>query len=301
MSRIPVAIEAFGKTDPGQLRENNEDSFLVANMHRTLVVDQTSVDIGDNPRLDGNTQGTLLLVADGMGGESAGDRASRMAIETLANYVLNGMPWYYQLDERHGPDLVTVLREGVARCEAAIQEYQRKTGTEGRMGTTFTLAYILWPNLYIAHAGDSRCYLMRTSKLRQLTKDHTIAQLMVDQGQTEELDDEHYGHVLWNAVGADINTPVKPQVGKHELTYGDHLLLCSDGLYGLVSDERITQLMLAPSSAEEACTRLINEANESGGHDNVTVIVARFRAGEVNDDEPTIEQSVDDDEPTAML
>lgn len=304
MSPNPVVVEAFGQTDPGKLRETNEDQFLIARLHRSLVLDGSSLQTEDESRRDGRFQGTVLMVADGMGGESAGDRASKMAVETIMDYLLNSMPWFYRIDHRHGGDLVTVLREGVALCNEKIQSYQRSEPEQGRMGTTLTMAYVLWPNLYVVHVGDSRCYLLRGSELRQVTKDHTVAQMMVDQGQTTDLDDERYGHVLWNAVGADPATPPKPQVGKYELAIDDHLMLCSDGLYGMLSDERIKQLLLAPSSAREACHQLVDGALDNGGEDNVTTVVARFHADIAQDDESTIElqtQIEDDEEPTIMM
>jgi protein phosphatase len=296
-----VAIEACGRSDPGRIREQNEDSFVVSNLHRTMVVEQSSLEFDDGHALQGEVLATLLLVADGMGGESAGDRASRLAVETYVDYVLNEMPWFYHLDERHGGDLVTVLRDGVARCEAKIQAYQQADPERGRMGTTLTLAWVLWPNLYVVHAGDSRCYLLRKGELKQLTKDHTVAQLMADQGTATPRDSEQYGHVLWNAVGADAATPVKPQVGKHELQFGDYLLLCSDGLHGMVNEERIRQLLLAPSSAPEAAQQLVQAALDGGGEDNVTVVVARCQARGTFDEETTMEHPFSDDEEPTMM
>ncbi len=295
---IPVTIETHGRSDPGRVRENNEDSFIFANLHRTMEVEGTSLPMETPGTLQGQLQSTLLLVADGMGGEEAGDRASRMAVETYVDYILNLMPWFYRLDELHGGDLANVLRAGVARCEATIQEYQQAVPGRGRMGTTLTMAWVLWPNLYIVHAGDSRCYLLREGKLQQITKDHTVAQLMADQGKT---DAQQYGHVLWNAVGADANTPVKPEVTKHELQFGDYLMLCSDGLYDMVDDAKILQLMLAPSSAREATKQLINAALEGGGEDNVTTVVARFRAEETEEGETTLERAYSDDNEATLL
>jgi protein phosphatase len=301
----PVILEAYGQTDPGKMREANEDQYFIARLHRSLVIEGTSASQQEGPnRRDGLFQATVLLVADGMGGEAAGDRASQIAIETIVDYLLNSMPWFYRLDTRHGGDLVTMLREGIALCNTNIQEFQRSEPDQGRMGTTLTMAYVLWPNLYVVHVGDSRCYLVRDGELRQLTKDHTVAQLMIDQGKDIALDDERYGHMLWNAVGADPSTPPKPQIGKYELAVDDQLMLCSDGLYGMISDEKIKQLLLAPCSAKESCRQLIDAALDHGGEDNVTTVVAQFHPQELDDEPSTIQASVppsEDDEPTLLM
>lgn len=298
MTPIPVVIEAYGHTDPGRMRGNNEDQYLVANLNRSLMVERTSLSFGEQERLHGNFQGTILLVADGMGGESAGDRASHLAVDSIVDYMLNAMPWFFRLDEKLASDLFNALIIGVKQCEASIQDYQRNSSTQGRMGTTLTLAYVLWPNMYVVHVGDSRCYLLRDGQMKQISRDHTVAQLMAEQGKANEDDEQRYGHVLYNAVGADADTPVKPEVFKIELTFGDCVLLCSDGLHGFVSEKRIQNLLESTESASDACEQLIDEANENGGEDNITVVVAHFRkeATVVDEDAPTI---VDSESPPA--
>jgi protein phosphatase len=292
MDPVPVRIEAFGQSDVGHYRDENEDQFLVAHLSRSLEVERTSLSIDDQTRLHGVFQGTLLLVADGMGGEKAGGHASRLAVQTLTTYVLNTMPWFFRLDEKLADDLIQVLREGVSRCEAAIHSYRESTVEGSRMGTTVTLAYILWPNMYLVHAGDSRCYLLRQGQLQQLTRDHTVAQLMADRGQSDPDRDQRYGHVLWNAVGAEPSQPVNPDVTRTCLLFGDTVLLCSDGLHGLVADERIAQILVEGRRLEDACQGLIDEALANGGQDNVTVVMARFAPVEGEDEATVIERAV---------
>jgi protein phosphatase len=290
MDPVPVSIEAYGLSDVGKHREENEDQFLVAHLNRSVEVERTSLSIDDQTRLHGIFQGTLLLVADGMGGETAGGTASRLAVQTLTTYVLNTMPWFFRLDEKLGEELIQVLREGVRRCEAAIHSYREATVEGTRMGTTMTLAYILWPNMYLVHAGDSRGYLLRQGQLQQLTRDHTLAQMMTDRGQSDPEQEKRYGHVLWNAVGAEPSQPVNPDVTRTSLQFGDTVLLCSDGLHGLVAPERIQQILCSPRSVKDACQALVDEALAGGGTDNVTVVMARFGQVGAEDEATYIER-----------
>lgn len=291
MDPVAVSIEAYGHSDVGRCREENEDQFLVAHLNRSLEVERTSLSIEDQTRLHGVFQGTILLVADGMGGETAGGTASRLAVQTLTTYVLNTMPWFFRLDERLGDELTQVLREGVRRCEATIHTYREATVEGTRMGTTMTLAYILWPNMYLVHAGDSRGYLLRQGQLQQLTRDHTVAQMMAERGQSDPEREARYGHVLWNAVGAEPSQPANPDVTRTGLQFGDTVLLCSDGLHGLVSPERIQQILLSPRSVKDACEALVDEALANGGTDNVTVVMARFGRVETDDEATCIERA----------
>lgn len=274
----PVVVEAFGKTDRGRVRETNEDQFLIANLNKSMMVEQTSLGLETQTRLHGVLQGTLLVVADGMGGHSYGDVASRVAVEALASYTLNTMPWFFRLDERHGDDLEVVLEEALRRCESAITDLHGGQG-DRKAGTTVTMAYILWPNLYLVHAGDSRAYLRRDGKLYQISHDHTMAQRIAEETgeDPEELAQGRLGHVLANAVGA-AGEAVSPEVKKYDLDGRDTLLLCSDGLTDMLEDEKINAILGSSPGAESACRELLEEAIRAGGEDNVTVVVSRFKA-----------------------
>lgn len=146
------------------------------------------------------------------------------------------------------------------------------------MGTTVTMAYIVWPKLYLTHAGDSRCYLLRNSRLQQLTTDHTFGQRLVNAGILEEerLASSHWNNVLWNFVGTQA-AALQPEVCERELRIGDSILLCTDGLSKHVSEREITKILKEDLDAEPTCRKLIEAAIRSGGRDNVTVIVARFQ------------------------
>src|SRR5262249_4474144 len=154
----------------------------------------------DHTRLFGGSQGQLQLVADGMGGHAEGKRASTIAVESLSNYVLNTMSWFFRLQEVAAGDLEEELKAALKACQESIEEAADMIDGPQRMGTTVTMAYILWPRLYVVHAGDSRCYLQRGAKLEQITTDHTVAQQLVESGalSPEEAQDSRWSKVLWN-------------------------------------------------------------------------------------------------------
>ena len=144
------------------------------------------------------------------------------------------------------------------------------------MGTTVTLAYILWPRMYVIHAGDSRCYVQRDGELIQLTKDHTVAQQMIDDEilTPKQAARSPFSHVLWNCVGGS-NRSVKPEVVRYNLQGGDQVLLCSDGLHGMIDDQAIASALQIKTGSISVVKRLIDEANAGGGRDNITAVLAK--------------------------
>jgi protein phosphatase len=139
------------------------------------------------------------------------------------------------------------------------------------------MAYILWPRLYVVHVGDSRCYLFRPPRLEQITTDQTMAQQLVERGvlAAEEAPQSRWSHVLWSCLGG-AKREMNAEVYKATLAAGDTLLLCTDGLTGGVRDDKIVELLRQGGNAQEMCERLVAAANEAGGKDNITVVVARF-------------------------
>jgi protein phosphatase len=270
-------MDCFGLTDTGKVREGNEDQFLVADLNKSMLIHQTSLSVEDHTRLFGGSQGKLLLVADGMGGHAAGRQASTVAVEGLAQYVLNTMPWFYRLRHDREDDLEEELRSALEHCQKRVEEASAAPGRRG-MGTTLTMAWLLWPRLYVVHAGDSRCYLLRGARLEQVTTDHTLAQKLVERGELspEEAHESRASHLLYNCIGGG-SPDLSVDVYKASLRLGDTLLLCTDGLTALVSDARIRDVLLGSQAAEEACRALIGLANDLGGTDNITVVVAYFR------------------------
>jgi serine/threonine protein phosphatase PrpC len=271
-------MDCFGITDVGKVRPANEDQFLIADLNKSMLIHQTTLSHEDHTRMFGNSQGKLLVVADGMGGHSEGKRASSIAVQSLSNYILNTMPWFFRLRTDEEADLKDELIAALHQCQQSI-EVAAGNHTECRgMGTTLTMAYVLWPRLYVVHAGDSRCYLLRAGRLEQITTDHTIAQQLVQKGALlpEEAAASRFSHMLWNCLGGGTHD-LTPDVFKATLQLGDTLLLCTDGLTGRVTDKQITEILTRPLTAEQACQQLVAAANDAGGTDNITVIVAHFR------------------------
>jgi protein phosphatase len=220
------------------------------------------------------------MVADGMGGEGAGDVASRVAIDTVTSYLLGVMPWASRApippDEASSSGIGAQLSSALVVGDSSVK-LAGQHSTTPHMGTTLTLALVLWPDLYVAHAGDTRCYFLRAGQLSRLTTDHTMAQKVLDEAgepvdPTSELHD-----VLWNSLGGNERAP-EPQIIKLALKLGDRLLLCSDGLTKHVSDREILDTLSTDDTNSRQCDALIRLAMAGGGSDNVTVVVAHASA-----------------------
>jgi protein phosphatase len=272
---MPHAIDCFGITDRGRVRESNEDQFLIADLDKAMLVRQSSLADADHARMFGGSRGHLLVVADGIGGAAGGKRASGLAVQAVTRFVLDTMPWFLRLRSRED-DAIEDLKEALEASRSAVSAAAASERGRERMGTTLTLAYVLWPRLFVVHAGDSRAYLYRKGQLHLITRDHTVAQKMVDEGQLSPgaIEKSPWSHVLYKCIGtgqADLN----PDVFRSTLEDEDLLLLCTDGLTGPVPEKRIAEL-LDDGRAEDAARRLTDEALAAGAPDNVTVVVARF-------------------------
>lgn len=286
-------IDCHGVTDVGRQRDSNQDHFLIADLNKSMLVHATSLALDQQDRLYGGSQGRLMMVADGMGGHAGGERASSLALDFLIERLLNSVHWFFQLDrddeEHFLDDLKRLLRETHRKIQ---REGNRRSDNKG-MGTTLTLAYAIWPNLYILHAGDSRAYLIRGGEAEQLTVDHTMARKLVDSGglRPEDAAKSRWSNVLWNVLGGNGHD-LTAEVRKCELQAGDRVLLCSDGLYHHLDDKEIFQIVSNSRSAHEACERLVDTANKAGGSDNITVVVAAFSQPEDRRPRTTIETEV---------
>jgi protein phosphatase len=251
-------LEAFGQTDVGRRRKLNEDNFLV------------------------DTEVNLFSVCDGMGGHNAGEVASKLAIETLAAFIRKSagedkdITWPYGLERELSYEanrLKTAIRLSNKRVFKAADNREDYTG----MGTTCVAALANGNVLTIGSVGDSRCYLVRDGQLTQLTRDDSWVSAAWAEGilTAAEIEKHPLRNVITKAVGAketlDIDTV------EHAMESGDVALICSDGLHGMINDEKIIELLTPmPASLEEAATRLIDAANEAGGKDNVSVVLVRF-------------------------
>lgn len=279
-------IISAGRTDIGKKRDSNQDQFLIADLNKSMLVQSTSLNLEAQSRLYGMSHGKLFMVADGMGGHQGGNRASALAIDRLINQLLNSMHWFFQMDQDRQEreqgfieDLKRIMQEA---HEAIERESSEDKGTKG-MGTTLTMAYVIWPWMYVVHAGDSRCYLMRDGELKQLTRDHTVSnQLMEKGGMTaDEAEKSPWSNVLYNALGAGADA-VDAEVHRVALEPQDTIMLCTDGLYRYLRDAEIQDMLLNELEPLECCRSFIELANFRGGADNITSIVARLDTPDEN-------------------
>jgi protein phosphatase len=267
-------VTSHGLTDPGRVRQRNEDQFLIAALAHALQVRESSVDPPDVKY--GGSQGHLFVVADGMGGHAGGQQASALAVNSIETFLLDAVNWCSRL-RGQGDAILGEFQKALEEAdEKLLGEARRRPELHG-MGTTATLAYAVHWRLFIAHVGDSRCYLLRNRLLYRLTRDHTLVEEMVQRGilKPEEAAAHRFRHVIANVLGG-TDSGVKVELHKVPLEAGDRLLLCSDGLTEMVADEEIAAVLESARDPEEACRRLVDRANELGGKDNITVVAARF-------------------------
>ncbi len=263
----PITIRVFGKTDVGKARDHNEDNYLVADLTRKDPSPPTSeraYDLGE--------RGLLLMVADGMGGAAAGELASEMATDTIYRKLVD--EWLTEA-EATGQRFAYRLKEAVESANHAIHDYAKAHPENRGMGTTATAVGILDDHLYLTQVGDSRAYLIRGKEAHQLTKDQSLMQRLVEAGELteEEAAQSDRRNIILQALGPDAK--VKVDLTHQDLRRGDILVLCSDGLSGQVKKEEIAKTVLGSNDLDTAASRLVGLANERGGPDNITVVLAR--------------------------
>jgi protein phosphatase len=257
------------------VRSNNEDVFLTGELARTLLVRHTNLPQPDETH--GRHRGHVFLVADGVGGNEAGEVASRLGTNAVEGFLLNSFRRFTAAPSADGQPVLRELQAALREADARLFEEVGRHPEWWGMGTTLTVAVVAGRRLFVAHAGDSRCYLHSAGVLRQLTTDHTVAAEMVRTGLlTPAQQDQHpWRHVLTNLVGGS-DPGVRAEVHLFDLHPGDALLLCTDGLTDMVPDDVIAAVLSEAACPEQVCRRLIDEANGNGGRDNVTAVVARF-------------------------
>lgn len=278
-----VKVEFAARTDTGKVRHHNEDSYLIFRTGRFFKRLHTSLPEGQLPE-HFEESAYVLAVADGMGGHQAGDVASSLALRTAVSLILNAAHWALKLD--HPDDRAHLIDEAIARGVAYFREINQTLAKQARsdpslarMGTTLTSAYSFGADLFVLHVGDSRAYLFREGHLRQLTRDHTMVQALVEAGTLshEQAARHRLRHVLTRALGGGGEEELRVDVTHRELLDGDCLLLCSDGLSSMVPDGRIREVLARGEALEAACQTLVDLALQAGGKDNVTVLLARYQ------------------------
>ena len=270
-------LDMFGLTHPGKLRKDNQDHFLLATVHPQVVIHGTSLPFPDELPLRGQRLASLLLVADGVGGASAGADASRLATETITRYVTSSLRCYHTVGTAKDTEFLEALRAAAFEAHDAVRA-DGATRLGGKTtATTLTLGIVVWPWLYVLQVGDSRCYCYFDGELRQVSRDQTVAQDLVDKGllPADRANSTKLSNVLSSAIGA---TEAKPEVTRVDVRErGTVILVCSDGLTKHVSDAEIAEYFRTMESAEQVCTALLDRALERGGTDNITIVVGRAR------------------------
>lgn len=259
MSEILVSV--FARTDVGMHRAGNEDAFLVA--------DLTAGKVGLGPEVSKHLlgeRGSLMIVSDGMGGAAAGEIASEMAVTSIRESLVEMTP-SMEISER--------LRSAAEIANEQIWNRSQDNPELSGMGATLTAVLVQGTTAYIAQVGDSRAYLMRRGQIKQLTKDQSLAQMLVDSGaiKPEQMDSVPQ-NVIMQAMGTQ--PAVKVAMSAVELCKNDCLVICSDGLSNKVPPEELREMIQDVEDLTEACRMLIDKANERGGEDNITVVIARF-------------------------
>lgn len=295
-----MLVELHAKSDVGRVRRGNEDNFLLLDLATQRA--WTGSDGSDSPdemaRLDLGAQGLVLVVSDGMGGALAGDVASRMAIDSVREVMVGSD------SEGCEPDgsLVDCLKQATLQANRAIHYKSLEDSRCSGMGATLTGAAIHADKLDLVQVGDSRAYVVRGDQIRLATKDQSLVQQLVDVGQIseEEAETHMFRNVILQALGAQ--TELTPATARIQLRQGDVLLLCSDGLSGKLRNEEIRQIVAESiSDLSAACEALVAAANDRGGEDNITVVLARFTGGDLLDaggDRITIELPPPDEDKT---
>ncbi len=248
---VRPGMEVAGLSDVGCQRDNNEDSYLYW-----------------EPAVDGefHRKGRLAVIADGMGGYEGGQEASRLAVETIRDVYLD--------DVRDDPR--AVLLEAFDKAHHRIQAYAMLHPELHGMGTTCTALVVRDRQLYFAHVGDSRLYLVRGARISRLTRDHSYVGRLVESGivRAEDAEKHPQRHILTSALGAGTELSVDGAQHSMALEDGDDLVLCTDGLWGVVTDEEM-ESEASRNAPAECCAALVKLALQRGGPDNITVQVLR--------------------------
>lgn len=271
-------LDLFGITHPGKVRSENQDHFLICTVHPQVVVHGTSLPNAERLPLRGQRLATMLLVADGVGGHAGGSEASRLAAEAITAYVSTTLRCYHAAGTSSDQMFLDSLHAAALKAHETVSVEAAIRGDQ-KMATTLTLAIAVWPWLYVLQVGDSRAYFYCDGKLRQVTRDQTMAQDLVDQGvlPAERMDASPYKHVLSSAIGGSAAMPVVSRLDVRGAS--PLLLLCSDGLTKHVTDGEIEKCIATMQSSEQLCRSLLDLALARGGEDNVTIVVGRANTG----------------------
>lgn len=269
-----LLAEIFGSSNVGLIRQDNQDSFLIANLETGDIAT-----IGAPSAVSAHTAPFILVVADGVGGAASGALASSIATETLLAELHR---WWHKVPKRDRESIAACLRKAIDTANKAIYQKAHGAPEHHGMGTTTTLALVVDSNVHIAQVGDSRAYLIRGGSARQVTKDQSFVQRLIDAGRmtAREAEQSEHRNIILQALGPEEK--VTCDLYHEKLESADFLVLCSDGLSNQISAEDIAGITRGAARPEEICAALIEEAMHTGAPDNVTVVAARIRSPEAD-------------------
>lgn len=264
-------IDVHGLTHRGKVRKENQDHFLISSLQKRMEVHQTS--LPDTSGLSGDAErlAFLCMVADGVGGGPGGGEASRRVIEAVSQYTAGSMDCYYTADPTDDQAFARALADAALHCH---EDLRRTAKGEMGMATTLTLMLFVWPRAYLLQVGDSRYYILRNGELTQISRDQTLAQVLVDDDvfSRTEASRSPLSNVLSSTIGGSETSPVVTGID-NDWNYVH--LFCSDGLTKHVSDEQIAERLRSMTSAKQVSEDLLQDALDNGGTDNITIIVGR--------------------------
>ncbi|HEY4734066.1 MAG: PP2C family protein-serine/threonine phosphatase [Gemmatimonadaceae bacterium] len=266
-------LDSFGITHTGLVRPENQDHFMIAQLRGRLHVRMSSLPTIEHLPIEEERVGSFMLVADGVGGGQKGETASRIVLERVAHYIAQAARCYYRENDTDGDFVETLERAAKEVHQSVVEEGSTHPETAG-MATTLTLVMAVWPWTYLLQVGDSRYYTYANGKLRQISRDQTLAQEMVDEGIMSQTSSARspLSNVLSSSIGGAQTAPV---VTRLRNCWENVHLLCTDGLSKHVSDDRIRERLSTMTSARQVCEDLLQDALDGGGTDNITVIVGR--------------------------
>lgn len=256
-------IDCRGMTRSHPNAPGNTDQFVVAEVRPSLHVRESSLSIDDASQIFGGAHGLLLLIADGIGDRESGERASTVAANTLARYLVNSFDVRHELNAGREQQLLADLRLSLLDCRAQMLRELDASDRFCSMDTTITMCYVVWPRAYFVHVGNNRAYHSTRGSLHRLTSDHTVKQ----QKQPADRDTD-----VWNALGTTAEC--SPDSFALDIQVGDALMLCSDGVFNTISESEMQKVIDHEQSATGTCERILESGNDQ--QDDATVIVARF-------------------------
>lgn len=268
VTRGHIQEQAAGRTDPGRVRDHNEDRILVA------------MDLG------------LYVTADGMGGHQTGEIASAMVVASMRNFfeATREGPWEAQAEDEAMGRAASRLLTAVRKANRDVFEIASTHEQHGGMGSTVVALLVDEAQVHIAHVGDSRCYRVRDGKVEQLTRDHSLRSeaLLLSPDLPQELLETLPSNVITRALG--MKDTVQVDLKTVEVEPGDTYLLCSDGLSGMLDDDEILGAFELSDTLEDACELMVALANEAGGRDNISTVLVRFDDGGERVTMPVVER-----------